>query len=54
LNPAKEIELTVRRFSQNGVVIKGAIFNGVERKASNKYGYSDYGYYHYAYTSDKN
>ena len=53
LNPAKEIELTVRRFSQNGVAIKGAIFNGVERKASNKYGYSDYGYYHYAYTSDK-
>ncbi|WP_237884456.1 polysaccharide biosynthesis tyrosine autokinase [Pseudomonas sp. PGPR40] len=54
LNPAKEIELTVRRFSQNGVAIKGAIFNGVERKASNKYGYSDYGYYNYAYASDKN
>jgi tyrosine-protein kinase Etk/Wzc len=53
LNPAKEIELTVRRFTQNGVVIKGAIFNGVEKKASNKYGYSDYGYYHYAYASDK-
>ncbi|WP_095053587.1 polysaccharide biosynthesis tyrosine autokinase [Pseudomonas sp. Irchel s3b2] len=53
LNPAKEIELTVRRFSQNGVVIKGAIFNGVERKASNRYGYSDYGYYNYAYASDK-
>lgn len=53
LNPAKEIELTVRRFSQNGVAIKGAIFNGVEKKASNKYGYSDYGYYHYAYASDK-
>ncbi|WP_030132059.1 polysaccharide biosynthesis tyrosine autokinase [Pseudomonas sp. QTF5] len=53
LNPAKEIELTVRRFSQNGVAIKGAIFNGVERKASNKYGYSDYGYYNYAYASDK-
>jgi tyrosine-protein kinase Etk/Wzc len=54
LNPAKEIELTVRRFTQNGVAIKGAIFNGVEKKASNKYGYSDYGYYHYAYASDKN
>jgi tyrosine-protein kinase Etk/Wzc len=54
LNPAKEIELTVRRFTQNGVVIKGAIFNGVEKKASNKYGYSDYGYYHYDYASDKN
>ncbi|UVM40579.1 polysaccharide biosynthesis tyrosine autokinase [Pseudomonas sp. B21-017] len=54
LNPAKEIELTVRRFSQNGVAIKGAIFNGVEKKASNRYGYSDYGYYHYAYASDKN
>jgi tyrosine-protein kinase Etk/Wzc len=53
LNPAKEIELTVRRFSQNGVAIKGAIFNGVEKKASNKYGYSDYGYYQYDYASDK-
>ncbi len=53
LNPAKEIELTVRRFFQNGVVIKGAIFNGVEKKASAKYGYSDYGYYHYTYASDK-
>ena len=52
LNPAKEIELTVRRFSQNGVAIKGAIFNGVEKKASNKYGYNDYGYYHYEYASD--
>ncbi|APC14820.1 tyrosine-protein kinase [Pseudomonas frederiksbergensis] len=53
LNPAKEIELTVRRFSQNGIAIKGAIFNGVEKKTSTKYGYSDYGYYHYAYASDK-
>lgn len=53
LNPAKEIELTVRRFSQNGIAIKGVIFNAVERKASNKYSYNDYGYYHYEYAPDK-
>ena len=53
LNPAKEIELTIRRFSQNGVVIKGAIFNGVERKASQSYGYGGYHYYSYEYNSDK-
>lgn len=52
LNPAKEIELTVRRFAQKGVEVKGAIFNGVVKKASNKYGYDNYGYYHYAYASD--
>lgn len=54
LNPAKEIELTVRRFAQKGVEIKGAIFNAVERKSSSKYGYDNYGYYHYAYASEKN
>lgn len=53
LNPAKEIELTIRRFAQNGIELKGAIFNGVERKASASYGYGEYGYYHYEYKSDK-
>ncbi|RKS28660.1 tyrosine-protein kinase Etk/Wzc [Pseudomonas sp. WPR_5_2] len=51
LNPAREIELTIRRFSQNGIELKGAIFNGVEKRAS-AYGYGDYGYYHYDYKSD--
>lgn len=53
LNPAREINLTVNRFAQNGIDIKGAIFNGVEKRASAKYGYNSYGYYHYEYASDK-
>ncbi|PQO99708.1 tyrosine-protein kinase [Pseudomonas frederiksbergensis] len=53
LNPAKEIELTIRRFAQNGIVLRGAIFNGVEKKASAKYGYGNYGYYQYEYQSDR-
>lgn len=53
LSPAREIELTMRRFAQNGVNLKGAIFNGVEKRASAQYGYAGYGYYHYDYKSDK-
>lgn len=53
LNPIREIELTLRRFNQNGVQIKGAVFNGVERRASASYGYGGYGYYNYEYKSDK-
>ena len=53
LNPAKEIEHTIRRFAQNGVVVRGAIFNGVEKKASAKYGYGNYGYYQYEYQADR-
>lgn len=46
--PAREIIHTIRRFAQNGVEIRGAILNGVERKASGYYGY---GYnYQYGYT----
>lgn len=52
LNPARELELTIRRFAQNGIELKGAIFNGVEKRAS-AYGYGEYGYYHYEYKSDK-
>ncbi|MEJ3660267.1 polysaccharide biosynthesis tyrosine autokinase [Pseudomonas fragi] len=52
LNPAREIELTMRRFAQNGIELKGAIFNGVEKRASAKYGYGAYGYYNYEYKSD--
>lgn len=51
LNPAREIQLTMRRFAQNGIELKGAIFNGVEKRAS-AYGYGNYGYYHYDYKSD--
>jgi tyrosine-protein kinase Etk/Wzc len=52
-NPSREIELTIRRFAQNGIRLKGAIFNGVEKRASAKYGYGAYAYYNYEYQSDK-
>ncbi|MGI2216190.1 polysaccharide biosynthesis tyrosine autokinase [Shewanella baltica] len=51
-NHLREIELTRNRFEQNGIDVKGVIFNGVLKKASNAYGY--YGYYNYEYKSDKN
>lgn len=50
-NHIREIELTRNRFEQNGVDVKGVVFNGVLKKASNAYGY--YGYYNYEYKSDK-
>lgn len=55
LNSAKEIEVTKRRFEQNDIQLKGAIFNAVEKKASayGSYGYGNYGYYNYEYKSDK-
>ncbi|MGL6260710.1 polysaccharide biosynthesis tyrosine autokinase [Vibrio sp. WXL210] len=46
----KELEIAKSRFDQAGVVVRGVIFNALERKASSTYGY---GYYNYAYTSDK-
>ncbi|TDV63488.1 polysaccharide biosynthesis tyrosine autokinase [Pseudomonas sp. LP_7_YM] len=49
LSTAKEIEACKRRLMHNGIVIKGAIFNGVLRKASTA-GY-DCAAYGYAYTS---
>jgi len=49
-NHIKELELTRNRFEQNGIDVKGAVFNGVVRKASNAYGY--YGYYNYEYKSE--
>ncbi|MGE6433024.1 polysaccharide biosynthesis tyrosine autokinase [Shewanella baltica] len=50
-NHLREIELTRNRFEQNGIDVKGVVFNGVLKKASNAYGY--YGYYNYEYKSDK-
>jgi len=50
-NHLREIELTRDRFDQNGIDVKGLVFNGVVKKASNAYGY--YGYYNYEYKSDK-
>ncbi|WP_438436194.1 polysaccharide biosynthesis tyrosine autokinase [Klebsiella pneumoniae] len=45
-NTIKEIEVSVRRFEQNGIPIKGCILNGLVKKASGYYGY---GYNHYGY-----
>jgi tyrosine-protein kinase Etk/Wzc len=44
LNQVREIALAKQRFEQNGVQIKGAIFNAVERRSA---GYYSYGYYEY-------
>lgn len=52
VNAAREIEIAMRRFAQNDIQLKGAIFNAVEKKAS-AYGYGNYGYYNYEYKSDK-
>jgi len=48
INGVKEIEVAKRRLEQNGLLVKGVIFNAVERKAST---YSEYGYYQYEYQS---
>ena len=44
LNQSREIALAKQRFEQNGVEIKGAIFNAVEKRSA---GYYSYGYYEY-------
>jgi hypothetical protein len=48
-NHVRELELTRNRFEQNGIDVKGVVFNGILKKASNSYGY--YGYYNYEYKS---
>jgi tyrosine-protein kinase Etk/Wzc len=53
VNPAKEIDMTIRRFAQNGIQLKGAVFNGVEKRAASYYGNGGYGNYSYEYASDK-
>jgi len=47
-NTAKEIDVSFKRFAQNGIEIKGVILNAVVRKAANAYGYG-YDYYDYEY-----
>ncbi|MCO7472007.1 polysaccharide biosynthesis tyrosine autokinase [Stenotrophomonas maltophilia] len=47
LNQPKELMLARKRFEQNNVQLKGAIFNAVERRAT---GYYSYGYYEYKST----
>ncbi|WP_446915311.1 polysaccharide biosynthesis tyrosine autokinase, partial [Klebsiella pneumoniae] len=38
-NTAKELEVSIKRFEQSGVVVKGCILNGIVKKASSYYGY---------------
>ena len=49
---AKEIEITQRRLEQNGIEVKGAILNAMEKRAASYYG-DNYGYYQYNYQSSK-
>ncbi|WP_043693913.1 polysaccharide biosynthesis tyrosine autokinase [Luteibacter sp. 9133] len=44
LNKQRELALAKQRFEQNGVELKGAIFNAVEKRTA---GYSEYAYYKY-------
>ena len=49
LSTASQIEASKRRLAQNGVLLKGAILNGVKRKASSTaYETGAYGYYSYS------
>ncbi|ENL1644937.1 TPA: polysaccharide biosynthesis tyrosine autokinase [Raoultella ornithinolytica] len=50
-NTAKELEVSIKRFEQSGVVVKGCILNGIVKKASSYYGY---GYNHYGYSYTEN
>jgi len=52
MNTVKEIEVSIRRFEQSGVQVKGCIINSVIKKASSYYGYG-YSGYNYAYSDDK-
>lgn len=45
-NSPRELEIAKKRLETGGVIVKGAIMNGLERKAAVNYGY---GYYSYAY-----
>ncbi|AUX73100.1 polysaccharide biosynthesis tyrosine autokinase [Erwinia pyrifoliae] len=47
-NTVKEVEISYKRFIQNGIEIKGIILNAVVRKSANNYGYG-YDYYDYSY-----
>lgn len=50
MNTVKEITVCVNRLEQSGVSVKGAILNGMVKRASSHYGY---GYHHYGYNYDK-
>lgn len=50
-NTVKEIEVSIKRFEQSGVNVKGCILNGVVKKVSSYYSYG-YNHYGYSYTND--
>lgn len=50
MNTVKEVEISIKRFEQSGVPVKGCILNSVVKKASNYYGYG-YSEYTYAYSN---
>ncbi|UVO09719.1 tyrosine-protein kinase Wzc [Pectobacterium polonicum] len=54
MNTPKEIEVSIRRFEQNGTEIKGVILNAIVKRAAGYYGYGNYNYYTYDYKSEKN
>ncbi|WP_224717637.1 tyrosine-protein kinase Wzc [Pectobacterium versatile] len=54
MNTVKEIEVSIRRFEQNGTEIKGVILNAIVKRAASYYGYGNYHYYTYDYKSEKN
>jgi tyrosine-protein kinase Etk/Wzc len=49
INQPRELELAMQRFEQNGIQLKGAIFNAVEKRTS---GYYSYGYASYGSSTD--
>ncbi|HHH2290723.1 TPA: polysaccharide biosynthesis tyrosine autokinase [Escherichia coli] len=51
LNTVKEIEVSIKRFENTGIQVKGCILSGVVKKASSYYGY---GYSHYGYSYKDN
>ncbi|ASL82205.1 MULTISPECIES: polysaccharide biosynthesis tyrosine autokinase [Serratia] len=51
-NTVKEIDVSIKRFEQSGVPVKGCILNGVVKKVSSYYGYG-YNYYGYNYDDKK-
>ncbi|MFP9227669.1 tyrosine-protein kinase Wzc [Pectobacterium cacticida] len=53
MNTPKEIEVSIRRFEQNGTEIKGVILNAIMKRAASYYGYGNYHYYTYDYKSKK-
>ncbi|WP_413728001.1 polysaccharide biosynthesis tyrosine autokinase [Sodalis sp. RH19] len=52
-NTVKQVQASLKRFEQNGIMIKGVILNVVMKRAASYYGNESYGYYEYDYQSKK-